>query len=76
MSVYISDEGLENRLGRNEDKARILRAFAEELYAEMSDAGKFEMLEDVIRSDLEDMVSVDDIKRFDKQGWTINRKTE
>ena len=76
LSVFISDEGLENRLGRNEDNARILHEFAEALYVEMSDSGKFEILEDVIRQDLEDMVSVEDIKRFDKQGWTINRKTE
>ena len=61
---------------RKEDLARILYAFAEGLYKELSDAGKLEMLEDVIRTDLENMISVDEIKRFDKQGWTINKKTE
>lgn len=76
FSVYVSDEGLENRFAKKEDQARILYAFAKALYAEMSDAGKFEMLEDVIRTDLEDMISVEEIKRFEKQGWTINRKTE
>ena len=76
LSVYVSDEGLENRLEKKEDQARILYTFAKALYGELSDAGKFEMLEDVIRTDLEDMISVEEIKRFEKQGWTINRKTE
>ena len=76
LSVFISDEGLENKMMRKEDLARILYSFAEGLYKELSDAGKLEMLEDVIRTDLENMISVDEIKRFDKQGWTINKKTE
>ena len=76
LSIFISDEGLENRIGRKEDLARILYAFAEGLYRELSDSGKLEMLEDVIRTDLENVISVDEIKRFDKQGWTINKKTE
>ena len=76
LSVFISEEDLENRLEKKEDLARILYSYAGKLYSELSDTDKLEMLEDVIRTDLEDMISVDDIKRFEKQGWTIYRKTE
>ena len=76
FSIYISDEGLENKLSKKEDLARILYAFAEALYYELSDAGKLDVLKDVIHADLEELVSVEDIKRFEKQGWKLKKKEE
>ena len=71
LSVFISNEGLENKLARKENQARVLYAFAEQLYQELSDAGKLEMLQDVIQRDLENLVSIEDIKRFERQGWEL-----
>ena len=34
------------------------------------------MLQDVIQQDLEDMISVEDIKRFERQGWDLNRRED
>ena len=76
LSLYIFDEGLENRLNKKENLAKILYAFAEALYKELSDAGKLEMLQDVIHGDLEELISVEDIKRFERQGWDLKKKEE
>ena len=76
LSLYIFDEGLENRLNKKENLAKILYAFAQALYKELSDAGKLEMLQDVIHGDLEELISVEDIKRFERQGWDLKKKEE
>jgi hypothetical protein len=76
LSIFIGDEGLEDKMGRKENQARILYAFCEQLYRELSEADKIEMLQDVIQQDLEDMISVEDIKRFERQGWDLNRRED
>lgn len=76
LSIYISEEGLENSLGKKENLARMLYSFARALYRELSDAGKLQMLQAVIHSDLEDMVSVEKIKSFEKHGWDLKKRDE
>lgn len=76
LSIYIGEEELENKMVRKENQARILYSFAEQLYRELGDAGKLEMLQDVIQQDLEAMISVEDIKRFERQGWELNRRDD
>ena len=76
LSVFISDRGFEKKLDKKQNLARILHSFAESLYRELSDCGKLEMLEDVIHNDLEELISVEEIKRFEKQGWSLEKKKE
>ena len=76
LSMFIGEENLEGRTERKENQSRILYAFAEHLYRELSDLGKLEMLQDVIQQDLEEMISVEDIKRFERQGWALNRRED
>ena len=74
LSIYIQDEGLEEKLGKKENLARILYEFAEGMYAELSDARKLEMLRDSIHSDLEELIGEEAIKKFENKGWDCDWK--
>lgn len=76
LSAFISRNGLIEKTRKKENLARILYAFAENLYDELGDGVKLDILKEVIYSDLEQIVSEDTIKKFDKKGWKIGLKKE
>ena len=76
LSIYYRDSASESKLDKKDCKARVLHAFAKELYEELCDEGKFETLEKVMRIDLEDYMSSSELKKFDKYGWAGEEKNE
>ena len=69
LSIYYRDSADEAKLSKKDCKARVLHAFAKELYDELCAEGKFEVLEKVMRVDLEDYLTSSELKKFDKYGW-------
>lgn len=74
LASFIFRNGLDGKARKTENLARILYAYAADLYDELSDAVKLDILKEVIYSDLEAMVSEDVMKKFDKKGWDIELK--
>ena len=72
LSSYITKKEFGGKMRKKEHLARILFAFAGDLYDDLSDPVKLDILKDVIYADLENMVSEDAIKKFDKKGWNID----
>ena len=72
LSAYITKKGLAGKTRKKEHLARILFAFAGDLYDDLADPVKLDILKDVIYADLETMISEDAIKKFDKKGWDID----
>ena len=71
LTSFVSKKGLAGRLGKKENLARILYAYAGGLYEEVSDTVKLEILKDVIYADLEAQISEEAIRKFDRKGWDI-----
>ena len=74
LSAYIRRNGLFGKMKKKEHLARILYSFAGGLYDELSDAIKLDLLRDVIYSDLEDQLSEEAMRKFDRKGWEISIK--
>jgi len=76
LSIFYRDNAGESKLERKDCKARVLHAFAKELYGELSDESKFKVLEKVMRVDLEDYLTASELKKFDKGGWAGDSEDE
>ena len=72
LTGYIAKRDLGGKTRKKEHLARILNAYTDDLYDDLADSVKHEMLKDVIYADLETMVGEDAMKKFDKKGWDIN----
>ena len=72
LSAYITKKGLGNKTRKKEHLARILFAFAGDIYDDLADAVKLDILKDVIYTDLESMISEDALRKFDKKGWNVD----
>lgn len=71
LSSYISGKDLINKALKKEQLARIFFAFAADLYDDLADPVKLDILKDVIYADLGQLVSEDAMRKFDKKGWDI-----
>ena len=76
LTIFFRDNAGESKLNRKDCKARVLHAFAKELYGELSTEDKFKVMEKVMRVDLEDYLTASELKKFDKTGWTGDSKYE
>ena len=72
LSAFIDRNEFGNKTRKTEHLARILFAFADDLYDDLADPVKLDVLKDVIYDDLEHMVSEEAIKKFDKKGWDLD----
>lgn len=71
LTKYIYENGYEFKLGKIENRYRILFAFATKLYDEMNDTLKIQIFNDILHAELENRISSDAIKKFEKKGWMI-----
>lgn len=71
LTSFISENGYDDRLGRIEDRYRILFAYATSLYDEAGDTLKSQIMMDILHAELEKCIGPEDIKKFEKKGWTI-----
>ena len=71
LSSYITKKDLTYKTARKEQLARILYAYAGDLYDDMADPVRLDILRDVIYADLSQLVSEDVMRKFDKKGWDI-----
>ncbi len=71
LTKHIYDKGLENKLHKKENLCRIMYDFANEIYDEDLDPVKIEVLQKILHSELENEISEEDIKRFERKGWEL-----
>ncbi|MBR2539577.1 MAG: DUF4080 domain-containing protein [Mogibacterium sp.] len=71
LADYVYSHGMDNKMHKPDNLARMLFAFAHELYADFEDDLKFQILTDAIHADLESAVSEEEIIRFERKGWDL-----
>ena len=71
LSAYITRNDLINRTQKKEHLARILYTYAADLYDDLADPVKLDILKDVIYADLSQLISEEAMRKFDKKGWDI-----
>ena len=71
LTDYITENGLFDLIGRLEERYRILLAYATGLYDEIGDTLKTQILMDILHAELENCLSEDEIKKFEKKGWAL-----
>lgn len=69
LTDFIYEKDLIGRMNKKENLYRIMYAFATELYEDMSDAIKLQILVEVLHEDLENTLSTDAVKKFERKGW-------
>lgn len=69
LTDYIAEQQSDVKLNKKENLARILFAFAHDLYQDFEDDFKFQVLTDAIHADLENVVTEDAIIKFERKGW-------
>ncbi len=68
---FIRVSGYEKRLNKREHLYRVLYAYATNIYDELNDTLKLQIIMEVIHSDLERNLSEDAVKKFERKGWAI-----
>lgn len=71
LTDYVHSHGMAGELGKKENLARLLFAFARDLYADVKDEYKFDALTGAFHDDLENAVSEEDIIKFENKGWEL-----
>lgn len=71
LANYVYDNRMEDKLYKKENLCRIMYAFANDLYDEDSNPLQLEILQKVLHSELENMVSEEDMKHFERKGWSL-----
>lgn len=69
LSAYINKNDFAGKMRKKEHLARILYAYTAGLYDDLADPVKHEILKDVIYADLENQISEEAMRKFDKKGW-------
>ena len=59
------------KTGIKENLYRILCAYAQGQYDSSNETLKLQVLMDVIHDDLENSMSPEDVKKFDRKGWEL-----
>lgn len=73
LTDYIYANRFETKLHRRDQLARILFAWAGEIYKTFEDDIKLDILRDAIHADLEKELPEDQIVRFERDGWEISK---
>lgn len=69
LTDYIYSQGLAGRLNSKDNLARILFAFARDLYQDAGCESGFDALTEAIHNDLEKAVPEDELRKFEMKGW-------
>lgn len=72
LEAYISKNQMEKMMYKEENLYRILYAYATELYDTMNETLKLPVLQEILHSDMEQNLSYEKVKIFDRKGWDIN----
>ena len=71
LADYVSENDLTGKLGKPENLARVLYAYAKKAYESFEDDIKFEELTGAIHADLESIATEETIVRFERDGWEL-----
>ena len=71
FSDFILTKKLGRKTNKLENRFRILYAFAEDLYDDLNDTLKLQILMEIIHEDLENALSPEAVKKFERKGWEI-----
>lgn len=71
LTDFIHNEGLSKKMTKKENLYRIVYKFAAELYGATGDTLKLQILADKLHEDMENVLSVDSVKKFERKGWEI-----
>ena len=71
FDLDMTENELENKIGKAENRAMIFRAFAEPLYGMFDDDLKFDVLTGAIHADLEKEVPEEAMVKFERDGWEL-----
>lgn len=71
LAEFITHNGYKKNLRKQSDLYRILYAYATEIYDELNDTIKLQILMNIIHSDLEKALPEDAVKKFEKKGWNL-----
>lgn len=71
LGEFISENGLGNRLGKTEDRFRVMYQYAVNIYEEINDTLKLQIMMESLNRDLENALPEESIKKFERKGWDI-----
>ncbi|MBQ0040830.1 MAG: DUF4080 domain-containing protein [Clostridiales bacterium] len=71
LTDYIYDNGLNVKMNKQENLYRIMYSFAITLYDDLNDTLKLQILAEVLHEDLENNLSEEAVKKFERKGWEI-----
>lgn len=71
LATYIYEKRWEYKLSKKENLCRIIYDFANNIYDEDSDSLKLEILQRILYSELESIISEEEIKCFERKGWNL-----
>lgn len=71
LTDFIRVSGYEKKLSKKEHQYRVLYAFATNIYDELNDTLKLQMIMEVIHYDLENNLSQEAVKKFERKGWNL-----
>lgn len=71
LTEFIYRNDLMKKTGIKENLYRILYAYAQGQYDSSNETLKLQVLMDVIHDDLENSMSPEDVKKFDRKGWEL-----
>ncbi|MDD5824264.1 MAG: DUF4080 domain-containing protein [Firmicutes bacterium] len=72
LSAFIIGNGYDKKMSKKDNLYRILYAFATNIYDEMNDTLKLQMIKDILHSDLENNTTEEGIKKFERKGWSLD----
>ena len=71
LTDFISSQKLNGKMNKTENLYRIMYAFAITLYDDLNDTLKLQILSEILHEDLENNLSEDAVKKFERKGWEI-----
>jgi len=71
LTEFIYSKGYGTRLHRKDQLARLLYAWATDLYYQFDDTLKLDILRDAVHADLEKELPEDAMIKFERAGWSI-----
>ena len=71
LTEYIYKGKLTGKLAKKENQFRILYNFAVGLYDDLNDTLKLQILMEILHEELENCVSAEAVKKFERKGWDI-----
>lgn len=71
LLIFISNNKLEEKMNDKMDSYRIIYEFATRVYDDINDTLKLPIIMEILRSDMENVSTENEINSFDKQGFSL-----